>query len=128
MVEGIHHIELNISDLEESFRFYSSLSSFLGGSIELVNGSFLWSFDSFYIYCNQVKEQFSEIKYHRKRVGLDHLAFKLVSIDEIIRLKTFFTDNGISILYDAGYYGEKYFAIFIEDPDRIKLEFGVNVI
>jgi hypothetical protein len=45
---------------------------------------------------------------------------------EVLRLREFLISRSISILYDADYYGPGYFALYIEDPDRIKLEFGVD--
>ncbi len=44
----------------------------------------------------------------------------------MLALRDFLIREGITILYEADYYGPKYFVIYFEDPDRIKLEFGVD--
>lgn len=75
---------------------------------------------------NQVQPRFADGNYHRKRVGLDHLAFRLSSKEEILKLRESLLHENIPILYDAGFYGPEYFAIYFEDPDRIKLEFGFD--
>ncbi len=127
MIIGVHHIELNVSNLDASFKFYSLLSSFFKGStIEREGESFCWRLGSFYIYFNQVKPRFKEASYHRKHIGLDHLAIELSDKEEMLLLREFLIRHGIPILYDADYYGPNYFAIYFEDPDRIKLEFGVK--
>jgi catechol 2,3-dioxygenase-like lactoylglutathione lyase family enzyme len=126
-VIGIHHIELNVSDLDTSFNFYFLLSSFFeGGTIEREDMSFCWRLGTFYIYFNQVKRQFKDAPYHRKQVGLDHIAIELSNKEEVLALREFLNRNNIPILYDADYYGPNYFAIYFEDPDRIKLEFGYD--
>ncbi len=130
-VIGAHHIELNVRDLDASFKFYSLLSSFFEGSgIEHEEESFCWRLGSFYIYFNiyfnKVKPRFKEAPYHRKQVGLDHIAIALSSKEDILALRKFLIHEGIPILYDADYYGTNYFAIYFEDPDRIKLEFGCD--
>src|SRR2546422_5403445 len=127
-VTGIHHIELNVSDLEASFNFYAKLASFFTeSSIRREGKSFSWNFKSFYFYFNQVQERFADVAYHRKRTGLDHIAIRIETKDQIMALREFFLSENIRILHDANYYGEQYFAIYIEDPDRIKLEFGAQV-
>ncbi len=127
MVHGIHHIELNVSDLDASFTFYSLLSSFFEGStIEREEKSFCWRLGVFYIYFNEVQSRFKETPYHRKQVGLDHIAIALSDKSEVFALREVLIRNNIPILYDADYYGPKYFAIYFEDPDRIKLEFGCD--
>ncbi len=63
--------------------------------------------------------------YHRKRVGLNHLAFQGKSRAQVDQVAKWVKDNGYSLLYEdrhpfAG--GEHYYAAFFEDPDRFKLE------
>jgi catechol 2,3-dioxygenase-like lactoylglutathione lyase family enzyme len=126
-IVGIHHIELNVCNLDASFKFYSLLTSFFEGStIEREENSFCWRLGTFYIYFNEVQTRFKEAKYHRKQVGLDHIAIKLSDTAEVLALREFLINHDISILHDADYYGPNYFAIYFEDPDRIKLEFGVD--
>jgi catechol 2,3-dioxygenase-like lactoylglutathione lyase family enzyme len=94
--------------------------------IEREGNSFRWQLGTFYIYFNQVQSRFENASYHRKQVGLDHIAIKLSDTAEVLALREFLINHGIPILYDADYYGPNYFAIYFEDPDRIKLELGVD--
>lgn len=126
---GIHHIELNVKNLTDSLAFYEMLQGFFkqDSTIEVFDNAFSWKFSEFYIYVNQVQERFANINYHRKRVGLDHLAFKANSKKHVIELEKYLLDNNIPILYKADNYGPNYFAVYFEDPDRFKLEFGFDV-
>lgn len=127
---GIHHIEINVADLQQSLDFYRLLQSFFNAesTIEEHRGAFSWKFADFYLWVNQVKPRFAEADYHRKRVGLDHLAFKVDSQQVVDQLQVFLMRHEIPILYDAGFYGPSYYAVYFEAPDRFKLEFGAEVL
>jgi len=63
--------------------------------------------------------------YHRKRIGLNHLAFRGTSRAHVDEVARWVKDNGYTLLYEdrhpyAG--GPTYYAVFLEDPDRFKLE------
>lgn len=63
--------------------------------------------------------------YHRKRVGLNHLAFRAESRAQVDRVADWVRASGHVLLYaDRHPYagGPDYYAVFCEDPDRIKLE------
>lgn len=122
----IHHIEFYVSDLETSANFWGWFLEDLGYSVfqKWKNGQ-SWKIEDTYIVFVQTEERFLDVAYHRCRVGLNHLAFHANSRqqvdDTVIKLK----DAGINILYPekhpfAG--GENYYAVFFEDPDRIKVE------
>jgi catechol 2,3-dioxygenase-like lactoylglutathione lyase family enzyme len=84
-----------------------------------------WRLGDMYIVFVQAETRFLDIPYHRGRVGLNHLAFHATSrhhVDEITRK---LRDRGVTILYAdkhpfAG--GEDHFAVYFEDPDRMKIE------
>lgn len=127
MIEGIHHIELNVRDRALSLEFYRTLASFFPESTVTEEGaSFKWSMRSLYVWVNPVQNRFADREYHRKGVGLDHLAFKVSTREEVDRLQEFLREQEIPILYKADWYGSTYYAVYFEDPDRIKLEFGVS--
>jgi catechol 2,3-dioxygenase-like lactoylglutathione lyase family enzyme len=57
---------------------------------------------------------------------LNHLAFHASSRDDVDRMSERLRERGVTILYPeqhphAG--GPDYYAVFFEDPDRIKVEF-----
>ena len=78
-----------------------------------------------YLVFVQTERKFLDIPYHRKRTGLNHLAFHADSQKEVDHITTRLRSKGIKILYEdkhpfAG--GKNYYAVFFEDPDRMKVE------
>ncbi len=73
----------------------------------------------------QVEERYKDISYHRCGVGLNHLAFHAASREQVDEMTVKLEERGVHILYkDRHPYagGENYYAVFFEDPDRIKVE------
>ena len=126
-ITGIHHIELNVRDQERSLEFYRHLAAFFPESEIVEEGkSFRWNMAGFYLWFNPVKDRFADREYHRKSVGLDHLAFRVKSRKVVDGLQAYLIEKGVPILYEAGLYGPTYYAVYFEDPDRFKLEFGTD--
>ena len=66
-----------------------------------------------------------DVPYHRCRVGLNHLAFYVASRQHVDDITRKLEEKRIAILYKeqhpfAG--GDDYYAVYFEDPDRIKVE------
>ena len=75
----------------------------------------------------ETEEAHKENKFHRKNTGINHLAFRLNSKEEVDKfVNEFLKLREIPTLYDTPRvfpeYGGEYYAVFFEDPDRIKLE------
>lgn len=122
----LHHVELYVSNLNQSVEFWGWLLEELGYTMfqEWENGC-SWRLDDTYIVFVQAEDRFLDIPFHRCRVGLNHLAFYASSrahVDEITRkLKI----KDVNILYlDRHLYagGTNHYAVYFEDPDRIKVE------
>lgn len=65
--------------------------------------------------------------FHRKRPGLNHLAFRVATREDVDRFHEGFLRRwGTPMLYGSprGFpeYTPGYYAVFFEDPDRLKLE------
>lgn len=124
---NIHHIELNVSDLEGSIRFWGWILEELGYQpFQVWDEGRSWKKDETYLVFVQTKEHFIAEGYHRGRTGLNHLAFQANSRQQVDNLTKKLEEKGIEILYKdqhpfAG--GEQHYAVFFEDPDRIKVEF-----
>ncbi|WP_223700026.1 VOC family protein [Sutcliffiella deserti] len=122
----IHHIELYVSDLRKSVRFWGWLLEELGYSVyQKWEQGQSWKLGETYLVFVQTEERFLEIPYHRKRVGLNHLAFHVSSRDKVDEITEKLSKQKVKILYQdkhpyAG--GENYYAVFFEDPDRMKVE------
>lgn len=127
MSKGIlHHVELYVSDLKRSTEFWGWLLEELGYELfqSWENGR-SWKLGETYLVFVQTEERFLNVPYHRCRVGLNHLAFHGASRQHIDEMTKKLQKRGVSILYtDKHPYagGENYYAVFFEDPDRLKVE------
>lgn len=121
----VHHIELYVSDLPASTAFWSWLltEKFTYTVYQKWGQGISFKLHDTYIVLVQTEERYLDVPYHRKRSGLNHLAFHCESRDFVDTLATELQDRGIPILYaDTHRNTEDYHAIYFEDPDRIKVE------
>jgi catechol 2,3-dioxygenase-like lactoylglutathione lyase family enzyme len=122
----LHHLEIYVSCLEKSKAFWGWLLVELGyHCYQSWDKGISWKYNETYLVFVQVEDRFMDIPYHRCRVGLNHLAFQVASHQHMVELTTKLSKKGISFLYPdqhpfAG--GKDYYAVFFEDPDRIKVE------
>lgn len=123
----IHHIELYVSNLKNTTYFWSWFLEELGYTLfqKWDNGQ-SWKLEDTYLVFVQTDEKFLTAPYHRRQVGLNHLAFWADSRQEVDLMTDKLRKKGIPILYAdqhpfAG--GKEHYAVFFEDPDRIKVEF-----
>jgi catechol 2,3-dioxygenase-like lactoylglutathione lyase family enzyme len=82
-----------------------------------------WKYGNTYIVFVQVKERYMDIPNHRCRVGL--IVFHAKSKEHVDEITIKLQEKGINILYlDRHPYagGENHYAVYFEDPDRIKVE------
>jgi catechol 2,3-dioxygenase-like lactoylglutathione lyase family enzyme len=123
----ISHIELNVTDLAVSTRFYLLALEPLGfrvadqgeGYVRITNGK-----DAVLVLC-PVADEHRERTYHRKGVGLSHIAFAVDSREAVDAMETHLATHGIPLLgqgkLHADYRGG-YTTLAFEDPDRIMVE------
>ncbi|MCT6922729.1 VOC family protein [Metasolibacillus sp.] len=127
MTKGLlHHIELYVSNLEQSVMFWGWLLEELGYEpFQKWDGGQSWKLENTYIVFVQAEERFLDIAYHRCRVGLNHLAFHATSREHVDNMTKKLEERGVKILYKkqhpfAG--GQQHYAVYFEDPDRMKVE------
>lgn len=122
----IHHIEIYVSNLKRSIDFWEWLLEELGyESFQSWEMGQSWKLGESYIVFVQAEEKYLDVPYHRCRVGLNHLAFHADSREQVDNMTTKLKQKGINILYSAKHPfagGEEYYAVYFEDPDRIKVE------
>lgn len=78
-----------------------------------------------YIVFVQIEDRFADIPYHRRGVGLNHLAFHAESRQHVDDITDQLKSKGVQILYLARHPfagGKHHYAVYFEDPDRIKVE------
>jgi len=124
---GVHHVIVNVNDLERSRRFYGWLLPKVGyqgrGDIPGVPATgWLSPAGSFWI--QQADARFAEHRFDKNRVGLCEIAFAAGSRAQVDALARDLEAAGMPILdppreYD---YTPGYYAVFFTDPDGMKLE------
>lgn len=122
----IHHIEIYVSDLNKTRTFYDDLMPRLGYQLfQEWDHGFSYRDEGCYLVFVQTADKFLANGYHRCNIGLNHLAFRVSQKEEVDALRKHLLENGITLLYDDRYPfagGEEHYAVYFEDPDRIKLE------
>lgn len=122
----LHHVELNVSDLARARQFWEWLLTNLGyEKYQEWEGGFSYRLASTYLVFVQTSDAFKVPPYHRRRTGLNHLAFYARSRQHVDDLAAELGRRRGLVLYDdrhpyAG--GPEHYAVFFEDPDRIKVE------
>ncbi|MBI2592903.1 MAG: VOC family protein [Candidatus Colwellbacteria bacterium] len=128
MKAALNHISFHVSDFKKSLSFYNELSKYFGwGKIYEDKWVCGWKCQTAEIWIVRTLKKYSKAGFHRKRVGLNHIAFRVPTEKAVdIFHKTFLKKQRISVLYggpkEYPQYGKGYYAVYFEDPDRIKLE------
>ncbi len=124
----IDHFQINVSDIQRSMLFYRDMLGRLGfvKVLEMQN-MVQWEKGGSRVILVQSPKRFGGNRFHRKHVGLNHIAFRAPSREAVDKFnREFLLANKVPVLYgglrewpeyEAGYY-----AVYFEDPDRIKLE------
>lgn len=122
----IDHIEIYVSNLKQTVEFWDWFLNELGYKVYQKWGhGQSWKLAETYIVFVQAEERFFDVPYHRCRVGINHLAFQANSSQHVDDMTRKLKDMGVNILYtDKHPYagGEDHYAVYFEDPDRIKVE------
>ncbi len=116
---GIDHLMINCNDFEAAARFYSWLMPKIGypnshtvKEPEPLTG---WYGDHGSIWISPPEKRLSRQAFHKRRVGLREIAFRLAREIE---------PNGGKILDPPREYSYRpgYYSVFFSDPSGIKLE------
>lgn len=122
----LSHVELYVSDLDRSAQFWDWLLRLLGyQALQTWAHGRSWQLNGFYLVLVQTADAHVGASYHRKRTGLNHLAFTARDRDQVDEVTQALRARGGRVLYEdrhphAG--GPGHYAVFFEDPDRIKVE------
>ncbi|MBF2054278.1 MAG: VOC family protein [Candidatus Sericytochromatia bacterium] len=123
----LHHIELYVSNIERSSAFWTPFMAQLGYAAEPWSGgiNYCSSATATYLCLLEAAAEHVSAGYHRKRIGLNHLAFRARSRQHVDEIRAWLKEAGYPLLYDDHYpyaTAPDYYALYCEDPDRIKLE------
>jgi catechol 2,3-dioxygenase-like lactoylglutathione lyase family enzyme len=124
----LHHVEIYVSDLERSVAFWTPFMQRLGWQADRWPGGMNYAQagpGSPYLCFLPAPAGHLSAGYHRQRVGLNHLAFHGRSRGHVDEMAAWVRSAGYTLLYDDRYphaSGPDYYAMYCEDPDRIKVE------
>ncbi|MDD9899696.1 MAG: VOC family protein [Alphaproteobacteria bacterium] len=125
---SIGHVGINLSNAGESFKLWKDLALYLGFKISAEEERHFDAGDGkSYICVNVTEDQYKADGFHRKRTGLGHIAFRVSSPEEVDAfVRDFLEPRKIQSLYGGAkeypQYMPGYYAVYFEDPDRIKIE------
>ena len=123
----LSHIEINVSDLNASTVFWKWMLEYFGyHQHQKWDKGISWKKNDTYIVLVQTEDDFQKAGYHRKRTGLNHLAFHADSIMDVKLFAQELEKKNIKTLYNEHQHStaqSEYYAVYFEDPDRIKLEY-----
>jgi len=124
----LHHVEVYVSDLQRALEFWDWILGELGYKQyqDWPEGRSYKLGDTYLVFV-QTEPEYQDIPYHRKRTGLNHLAFWVNGQSEFSELQAELVRRKIPLLYSDNQANDgDYPAIFFEDPDRIKIELVLN--
>jgi catechol 2,3-dioxygenase-like lactoylglutathione lyase family enzyme len=124
----LYHVQLNVADEDRSIPFYRDLFGALEYHEIMAERDVLGVSDgASAIWIIATPPEHRTPPFHRKRTGLNHLAFRVGTRGDVDRfLAEFLHPRAVPFLYggprEYPEYAAGYYAVFFEDPDRIKLE------
>ena len=126
---SIEHLDISVSDLQRSGEFWAAFLKDLGYH-EFAKSTTGWSWtnDESTVFLLQAEPEYLQPPYHRKRVGLNHLAFSVSEPKEVDAFAARLKERNIVLLYGGPRTGRTTYAVFFEDPDRIKIEVVAPVV
>lgn len=123
-----NHLSFNVSDAKKSLPFYKELLTFLGYSVVSESPDHLGMRNSpTDVWISETDSKFKAKGFHRKSTGINHICFGVKSRAEVDKFNNeFLKKRKIPALYNSPKafpeYTKDYYAVYFEDPDRIKIE------
>jgi len=137
MIAGIRHTDLCVTDLDKSLLFYCSLLEIIGWKTGTPYHEIIGEKGERVIYLPSPNgfrngalglrqaERYGSVD--RYQVGLHHLAFNAPDNESVDKVAEWATTNNVH--HESGpenYYDGAYYALFLRDPDNIKIEVVYN--
>ena len=120
---SLEHLDIYVSDLARSGAFWGAFLKDLGYH-EFAKSATGWSWTNgeSTVFLLQAEQEYLDPPYHRKRVGMNHLAFAVSQASQVDALADRLRERKVPLLYGGPRAGRRTYAVFFEDPDRIKIE------
>jgi catechol 2,3-dioxygenase-like lactoylglutathione lyase family enzyme len=124
----VYHLQVNVHDAAVSLPFWKALLGYLEyRTVHEARDVAGYSNGTTDLWLIATERAHAGAGFHRKRAGLNHVAFRVERREDVDRFRREFLEaRGIPTLYDTPRdfpeYAPGYYAVFFEDPDRLKLE------
>jgi catechol 2,3-dioxygenase-like lactoylglutathione lyase family enzyme len=126
MKASLYHLQLNVS--RAAIPFYKVLLLYLGYTLMAEQEDMFGATNNTTdLWIATTEPRYAAQPFHRKARGINHLAFRVhnrIDVDRFVQ--EFLGHHSIPPLYggprDYPEYRNGYYAVFFEDPDRLKLE------
>ena len=119
---GIAHITLTVSNIQRTKTFYEKLFSTTFNQDN--NSSFSLLKVGIPCWFAEWKKKYPNDRFDERRIGLDHAAFKLETLDQLEECIKKLNEIGVK---NAGLerFAGKYPYVAFRDPDNIQMEFFI---
>lgn len=128
MKAEVYHLQINVRDATVSLPFYRELLGYLEYRIVYQTDTMAgFSARGADIWIIATHPAHAGSGFHRKRTGLNHVALRVPEREDVDRFRReFMAPRKLGALYrtprEFPEYQPGYYAVFFEDPDRLKLE------
>jgi catechol 2,3-dioxygenase-like lactoylglutathione lyase family enzyme len=125
----LDHLDLNVGDLTRSATFYEAVLGWMGYAVTAREPGWMIlappeRSPGAYVTLVQTRAPHASSGYHRKRAGVNHLAFRAPSAASVEELHAWLLERSMPVLYGGPMRMDPdRYAVFFEDPDRLKLEY-----
>lgn len=128
-VNGIAHIQLTVTDPEQTLPFWEKLCHFLGMKTLIKGTEVLYCIGSRTgILVRGAPPDKRAVRFDQDRAGLHHFCFRARSREDIDGIYTFVNEElRAKIIHppeDGSHFAPGYYSLLLEDPDGIRVEFN----
>ena len=124
-VNGIAHIQLSVTNVAESKKFYEPFLHFLGMMTLIQTDEFFYCIGSRTgIAISQVDPERADDRFAQRRVGLHHFCLRAREREDVDGIYDFVKDLDVTIVHppQEDGYAPGYYSVLFEDRDGIRIE------